>query len=121
MYSVWCNQLQYNNYNNTGYSVNRVMEDCSYQKWQCELKIDGMHPQNAPLAALFHLKFWQNGGVSGIKDKNKEEDNLRFNLLSRSTNGIKNAGDVFGEWNDSGLAFTLITRQQACKWEVGKN
>jgi len=93
------------------------MEDCSYQKWQCELKIDGMHPQNAPLAALFHLKFWQNGGVSGIKDKNKEEDNLRFNLLSRSTNGIKNAGDVFGEWNDSGLAFTLITRQQACKWE----
>jgi len=93
------------------------MDDCNYQRWQCELKIDGMHPQNAPLAAVFHLKFWQNGGVSGIKDKNKEEDNLRFNLLSRSTNGVKNAGDVFGEWNDSGLAFTLVTRQQACKWE----
>jgi len=93
------------------------MEDCNYQRWKCELKIDGMHPQNAPLAAVFHLKFWQNGGISGIKDKNKEEDNLRFNLLSRSTNGVKNAGDVFGEWNDSGLAFTLLTRQQACKWE----
>jgi hypothetical protein len=93
------------------------MEDCNYQKWLCELKIDGMHPQNAPLAAVFHLKFWQNGGISGIKDKNKEEENLRFNLLSRSTNGVKNAGDVFGEWTDSGLSFTLVTRQQACKWE----
>jgi len=93
------------------------MEDCNYQKWLCELKIDGMHPQNAPLSAVFHLKFWQNGGISGIKDRNKEEENLRFNLLSRSTNGVKNAGDVFGEWTDSGLSFTLVTRQQACKWE----
>ena len=95
------------------------MEDSNYQRWMCELKIDGMLPQNAPFTAVFHLKFWQNGGISGTKDKNKEEENLRFNLLSRSTNGVKNAGDVFGEWTDSGLSFTLVTRQQACKWEVG--
>ena len=98
------------------------MDDCSYQAWLCELKVDGMHPQNAPLSAVFHLKFWQNGGISGTKDKNKEEENLRFNLLSRSTNGVKNAGDVFGEWTDSGLSFTLLTRQpptqQACKLVV---
>lgn len=93
------------------------METNNYQRWLCELKLDGMHPQTAPLSAVFHMKFWQNGGISGTKEKNKEEENLRFNLLSRSTNGIKNAGDVFGEWTSTGLSFTLVTRQQACKWE----
>ena len=80
-----------------------------------------MHPQNAPLAAVFHLKFWQNGGVSGNKERKKDEDNLRFNLLLRSTDGVKNAGFVSGEWNDSGLAFKFFTTQHDCIWEVGKN
>eukprot|EP00092_Neocalanus_flemingeri_P005527 GFUD01005957.1.p1 GENE.GFUD01005957.1~~GFUD01005957.1.p1 ORF type:complete len:585 (+),score=168.00 GFUD01005957.1:112-1866(+) len=93
------------------------MENGNYQRWMCELKIDGMHPQTTPLSAVFHLRFGTNGGICGTKEKSKEEENLRFNLLSRSTNGIKNAGDVFGDWTETGLCFTLVTRQQACKWE----
>jgi hypothetical protein len=94
------------------------MEDCSYRKWLCELQVDGMH-HIAPLCAVFYLKFWQNGGISGTKDKNKDEE--RDNLMFRSTNCVKNAGDIFGKWSDSGWAFTLVTRQphQACKMEVG--
>ena len=57
--------------------------------------------------AVFYLKFWQDGGISGTREKNKEKETLRFNILSLT----KNAGDVFGEWTDSGLSFSLVTRQ----------
>ena len=72
--------------------------------------------------AAFYLKFWQDGGISGTREKNKEKENLRFNLLSLT----KYAGDVFGEWTDSGLSFSLVTRQppshralHTCEFEVG--
>jgi len=93
------------------------MEDCGYQRWHCELKIDGMHPQNAPLSAIFFLRFWDNGGISGAKERNRDDENLMFNRLSRSTSGVKNAGDVFGDWSSSEISFTLVTRHQPCKWE----
>eukprot|EP00092_Neocalanus_flemingeri_P058216 GFUD01069333.1.p1 GENE.GFUD01069333.1~~GFUD01069333.1.p1 ORF type:complete len:566 (+),score=144.80 GFUD01069333.1:433-2130(+) len=93
------------------------MAHSNYQRWLCELKIDGMHPQTTPLSAVFHLKFGENGGICGTKKKSNEEENPRFKLLSRSTYGIQNTGDVFGEWTETGLCFTLVTRQQACKWE----
>ena len=96
------------------------MEDCGYQRWHCELKIDGMHPQNAPLSAIFFLRFWDNGGISGAKERNRDDENLMFNRLSRSTSGVKNAGDVFGDWSSSEISFTLVTRHQPCKWEVNE-
>ena len=44
--------------------------------------------------AAFYLKFWQDGVISGTREKNKEKEN--FNILSLT----KYAGDLFGEWTD---------------------
>ena len=80
-----------------------------YQRWICELKTDSMHPQTAQIPAVFHLKFWQNGGISGSKEKNKESENLRLHLPSQSANSVKNTGDVFGTWTETLLLTPVLS------------
>ena len=87
------------------------MEDCRYQKWICELKIADKYSRHRyeESSAVFYLKFSENGGISG------------FCLASEifAEHGIERTADVFGEWTDSGLSLTVVTRQLlACKWEV---
>jgi len=88
------------------------------EEWHCLLSLDGMAPGQAPLPSTFKLRFSPDGGIVGFKERPMADlDRLVSRAHSMSNNMtatrmFRMAGDVWGEYNQEGVRFTLLTRDK---------
>jgi len=93
------------------------------EEWQCLLSLDGMAPGQAPLPSTFRLRFSPDGGLVGFKERPMADlDRLvsRTHGMSdnmTATRMFRMAGDVWGEYHQEGVRFTLLTREKVGRYQ----
>jgi len=93
------------------------------EEWQCLLSLDGMAPAQPPLPSTFRLRVSPDGGLVGFKERPMADlDRLvsRTHGMSdnmTATRMFRMAGDVWGEYDQEGIRFTLLTREKVGRYQ----